>query len=49
MKLTLDQHNYIQMIDKEIAEIKPSDRDEINIVLLFALRSTFPCPKSGEH
>jgi hypothetical protein len=47
-KLKLGTDNYIVMIDKELAETKPPDNTEINIVLLYALKSTFPCPKAGK-
>jgi hypothetical protein len=47
-KLTLESNNYIEMLEQQIAERKAADKVSINIVLLFALKATFPCPKAGE-
>jgi hypothetical protein len=43
-KLSLDTNNYVEMIEKEIAERKPDDSMWLSIVLLSALQSIFPCP-----
>jgi hypothetical protein len=47
-KLTLESNNYIELIEQEISTSKAADKISINIVLLYALKSTFPCPKA-EH
>jgi hypothetical protein len=45
LKLTLDANNYIEVLEKEIAETRPPDTMDINIVLGAGLKSTFPCPQ----